>query len=137
MDTDTGVTVNTALTVNTNLQVAGSTALNGTLQVDRVPVPKILTRSFTTSTGTRQTGYSQNNNAGQTWYMTEHPVSFPSGTFSSTPKVFVNQTAGNSWGHATISRIYAINVTASGFTTVVSDYSGDAGVRISWMAVGT
>ena len=137
MEPTSGVTVNTSLTVFQHLQVSGQTVLNGGLTVGGVAVPKTVTGSFVANTGISNNNHTVNANSGQTWYMTEHPVTFPIGAFSAAPAVFVNQTAGNASGHVTIMRIWAIDVTTSGCTVVVADYAGSGVVGISWMAVGS
>ena len=62
-------------------------------------------------------------------------VSFPTGTFTAAPNVVVNQSGGNVSGHASIRRIWAINVSSTQFTLVIEDTSSSGGVAVSWIAV--
>ena len=62
-------------------------------------------------------------------------VSFPAGAFTAAPNVVVNQSGGNVSGHASIRRIWAINVSTTQFTLVVEDTQASGGVDVSWIAV--
>ena len=62
-------------------------------------------------------------------------VPFPTGTFTAAPNVVVNQSGGNVAGHASIRRIWAINVSTTQFTLVVEDTATSGGVDVSWIAV--
>ena len=62
-------------------------------------------------------------------------VNFPAGTFTAAPRVVVSQSGGNTSGHTSIVRIWAINVTNTRFTLAVEDTQYSGGLVVSWIAV--
>ena len=65
-----------------------------------------------------------------------HDIVFPSGKFSSPPRVWLVQAApSNDSGHGTLIRLYVLSVTVSGATIVASESQGSNSVTIDFLAI--
>jgi len=67
---------------------------------------------------------------------TTHVIVFPSGKFSTAPRVWLCQASpSNDTGHGTIIRLYVLSVSVSGCTIVVSESQGSNSVTIDYLAI--
>jgi len=88
------------------------------------------------SVGSNAATYSSTSTPHGQIHASSHNIVFPSGKFSSSPRVWLMQASpANSQGHGTIIRLYVLSVTVSGCTIVVSESQGSNGVTIDYLAI--
>ena len=59
----------------------------------------------------------------------------PVGLFSNVPRIFLTQGSGNSTTHASILRIYAIDITTSTFKIIITDLGTATNFEVNWLAI--
>ena len=92
--------------------------------------------TLTISTGTSAGSYTTNTATGlPTQYVTSHSVSFANSFSTNNPDIFVYQRDGNTGGHSSIYRMWADNLSTSGFTLIVSDTSSSSSVVVNYIAI--
>lgn len=79
--------------------------------------------------------YAPYNNTNYRSFSAKYNVTFPSGRFSSKPTVFAIQTGGNTSGHASGIRIWAVDTSTTGTSIMMSEVEGSGGFDITWFAV--
>jgi len=88
------------------------------------------------SVGNNAANYTSTSTPHGPIHASSHVIVFPSGKFSSSPRVWLMQASpANNAGHGTIIRMYVLSVTVSGCTIIVSESQGSNGVTIDYLAI--
>ena len=92
--------------------------------------------TLTITTGTSAGSYNTYTATGlPTQYVTSDTVTFANAFSTNNPKIFVYQRDGNTGGHSTVYRMWADNLSTSGFTLIVSDVNGSSSVVVNYIAI--
>ena len=92
--------------------------------------------TLTINTGTGAGSYTTNTSTGlPTQYVTSHTITFTNALNSNSPDIFVYQRDGNTGGHSSIYRMWADNLSTTGFTLIVSDTDSSSSVVVNYIAI--
>ena len=130
-------------TLTGNQTITGDQTINGKSTLDGLVFDgssrKIIgfeSGAFTITTGTSASSYNTYTATGlPTQYVTSHTVTFTNAFSTNNPKIFVYQRDGNNSGHSTVYRMWADNLSTTGFTLIVSDVSGSSSVVVNYIAI--
>ena len=94
--------------------------------------------TLTINTGTSASSYNTFTATGlPTQYVSSETVTFANAFSTNNPKIFVYQRDGNNSGHSTVYRMWADNLSTTGFTLITSDVSSSSSVVVNYIAIET
>ena len=91
---------------------------------------------MTIDTGSSASSYNTYAQTGvTTQYVSSHTVTFANAFSTNSPDIFVYQRDGNNAGHSTLYRMWADNLSTTGFTLIVSDVHTSSSVVVNYIAI--
>ena len=92
--------------------------------------------TLTISSGTGASSYNTYTSTGlPTLHISSHDITFANAFSTNSPDIFVYQRDGNNSGHSSIYRMWADNLSTTGFTLLVSDTSTSSSVVVNYIAI--